>query len=468
LPLFEQVSISGIGAKGRPTAWVNDRLVLLDRGVPGDVVDLQITRQRPQRLEARVVRVHQYAANRVEPICQHFGACGGCKWQDMPYADQLSYKQKAVWAAFAPLLQAEAVDVRPILAAPSTEYYRNKLEYTFSHRRWLSPAEIASDQSFDRQNALGFHVPGMFDKVLDIETCYLQPEPSNAIRQAVRAFARSHQLSFYDPKTHEGLLRTLMIRTTSSGETMVIVAFQHDDRAAIEPLMQHLTTTFPQITSLIYTINSKFNDTLYDLEMVTWYGQDFITEILGDLHFRIGPKSFFQTNTAQALTLYQQVATLAGLTGRETVYDLYTGTGTIANFIARQAQQVIGIEAIPEAIADAQANSRLNNIVNTQFFAGDIKEVLTPEWMAQVGQPDVLITDPPRAGMHPDVIQTLVATQPPRIVYVSCNPTTQAQDIQQLQSHYHLQRLQPVDMFPHTYHVENIALLQRRSAPASR
>jgi 23S rRNA (uracil1939-C5)-methyltransferase len=469
LPIFEQVTISGIGPKGKPTACVDDRLVTIDRGVPGDVVDLQITRKRKTSLEAKVIRVHQSSPRRVEPFCQHFGACGGCKWQDMPYADQLTYKQKSVWKAFSPFLErnsdsetTEPVEVRLILAAASTQFYRNKLEFTFSNRRWLSQAEIESGERFDRQNALGFHAPGMFDKVLEIETCYLQPEPSNAIRQSLRAFAHHHHLSFYDPKTHEGLLRTLMIRTASTGETMVVVAFQQDDRPMIEAVMQHLAHAFPQITSLIYTINPKFNDTLYDLEMVTWRGQAFITEVLGDLQFRIGPKSFFQTNTTQALTLYQQVAALAGLTGRETVYDLYTGTGTIANFVARQAQQVIGIEFIAEAIEDAKENSRLNGISNTQFFAGDIKAVLTPDFIAQMGAPDVLITDPPRAGMHPDVIQTILAAHPPRMVYVSCNPQTQAHDIQALQSHYRLVLMQPVDMFPQTYHVENIALLERR------
>jgi 23S rRNA (uracil1939-C5)-methyltransferase len=463
LPVFEQITISSIGPKGKPTACVDDRIVVVDRGVPGDVVDVQITRKRKSTLEARVIRVHQPSPRRVEPFCQHFGACGGCKWQDMSYADQLNYKQKAVWSAFEHLLHSEPVEVRPILAAPSTQFYRNKLEFTFSNRRWLSQAEIASGESFDRQNALGFHAPGMFDKVLDIETCYLQPEPSNAIRQSLRAFAREQQISFYDPKTHEGLLRTLMIRTTRTSETMVLVAFQQDDRPVIEAVMQHLANTFPQLTSLMYTINPKFNDTLYDLEIVTWRGQPFITETLGDLQFRIGPKSFFQTNTAQALTLYQQVAALAGLTGTELVYDLYTGTGTIANFIAQQAQKVIGIESIAEAIDDARENSRLNSITNTQFFAGDIKAVLTPDFIAQMGPPDVLITDPPRAGMHPDVIQTILATQPPRIVYVSCNPQTQAKDIQTLRSHYRLVLVQPVDMFPQTYHVENIALLERRS-----
>lgn len=474
-PVFEQIPIAGLGPKGKPIAYVDDRLVTLDRGVPGDVVDLQVIRKRKTSLDARVIRIHHLSPRRVEPFCQHFGACGGCKWQDIPYTDQLIYKQKSVWNAFNRFLStnsaiesaaidpAEPMKVRPILAAPSTQFYRNKLEFTFSNRRWLSQAEIESGERFDRQNALGFHAPGMFDKVLDIETCYLQPEPSNAIRQSLRAFARHHSISFYDPKTHTGLLRTLMIRTASTGETMVVVAFQQDDRPIIEAVMQHLANTFPQITSLIYTINPKFNDTLYDLEMTTWRGQAFITETLGDLQFRIGPKSFFQTNTAQALTLYQQVATLAGLTGTETVYDLYTGTGTIANFVARQARRVIGIECIAEAIEDAKENSWLNGIGNTQFFAGDTKAVLTPDFVAQMGAPDVLITDPPRAGMHPDVIESILTIQPPRIVYVSCNPKTQAQDIEALYSHYRLVIMQPVDMFPQTYHVENIVLLERRS-----
>lgn len=455
------VTLAGVGAKGKSIAWVNEQAIVVDRGLPGDVVDLQVTRQRKNYLEAKVVQFHQLSQQRVEPFCQHFGACGGCKWQDLPYAEQLHYKQKAVWTALESIKQTSPFEFREILAAAATRYYRNKLEFTFSNRRWLSQAEIESGQSFDRRNALGFHAPGMFDKVIDIEECYLQPEPSNAIRQSLRRFALEHQLPFYDARTHEGCLRTLLIRTSSTGETMVVVVFQGDDRSVIQPVMDHLATTFPQITSLIYTINPKLNDTLFDLEMVTWRGQAFITEHLGDLQFRIGAKSFFQTNTTQALTLYQQVVELAELTGREIVYDLYTGTGTIANFMARQAAKVVGIESVAEAIENAKENSRLNGIRNTRFFAGDIKEILTPDLIDREGKPDVLITDPPRAGMHPDVIKTILATQPDRIVYVSCNPQTQAHDIQLLQERYQLLIVQPVDMFPQTYHVENIALLQQ-------
>lgn len=463
LPLLQQITLSGIGAKGKTIAWVNEQRVVVDRGLPGDVVDLQVIRKRKNYLEARVVQFHQFSLQRVAPFCQHFGACGGCKWQDLPYEQQLQYKQKSVWAALEPVSQ-EAFEFRDILAAPATRYYRNKLEFTFSNRRWLTQAEIESGQSFDRQNALGFHAPGMFDKVIEIETCYLQPEPSNAIREALRSFALEHQLSFYDAKTHQGLLRTLMIRTSSTGETMVVVAFHEDDRLAIQQVMDYLATTFPEITALIYTINPKFNDTLSDLEMLVWSGKAFITEQLGNLQFRVGPKSFFQTNTLQALTLYQQVAELAGLTGKEIVYDLYTGTGTIANFVARRAAKIVGIEYVAEAIEDARENSRLNGIDNTRFFAGDIKEVLQPNLIDREGKPDVLITDPPRAGMHPDVIQSILEVQPDRIVYVSCNPQTQAIDLQLLQAKYQLQIVQPVDMFPQTYHVENIALLQSRSA----
>jgi len=463
LPLLQQITLSGIGTKGKTIAWVNEQKVVVDRGLPGDVVDLQVIRKRKNYLEARVVHFHQFSPQRVAPFCQHFGACGGCKWQDLPYEQQLQYKQKSVWTALE-LVSQESFEFREILAAPSTRYYRNKLEFTFSNRRWLTQAEIESGQSFDRQNALGFHAPGRFDKVIEIETCYLQPEPSNAIRQSLRNFALEHQLSFYDAKTHQGLLRTLMIRTSSIGETMVVVAFHEDDRPAIQQVMQHLATAFPEITALIYTINPKLNDTLSDLEMLTWSGKAFITEQLGDLQFRIGPKSFFQTNTLQALTLYQQVAELAGLTGKEIVYDLYTGTGTIANFVARQAAKVVGIEYVAEAIEDARENSRLNGINNTRFFAGDIKEVLQPDLIDREGKPDVLITDPPRAGMHPDVIQSILEVHPDRIVYVSCNPQTQAIDLQLLQAKYQVQIIQPVDMFPQTYHVENIALLQSRSA----
>jgi 23S rRNA (uracil1939-C5)-methyltransferase len=467
-----------MGAKGKSIAWIErqpseqqsseqpvpeQQMIVVDRGLPGDVVDLQVTRRRKTHLEAKVVKIHQVSEQRVEPFCQHFGACGGCKWQDLPYSDQLHYKQKAVWTALESVQQRTPFEFRDILASPLTYHYRNKLEFTFSNRRWLTQAEIESGQRFDRHNALGFHAPGRFDKVIDIETCYLQPDPSNAIRRSLRSFALEHQLEFYDAKAHQGLLRTLMIRTSSTGEIMVVVVFHANDRSAIQAVMQHLADTFPQITALLYTINPKLNDTLSDLDMLTWRGQDFITERLGDLKFRIGAQSFFQTNTIQALKLYQQVLQLAGLTGQETVYDLYTGTGTIANFVAHQSAKVVGIEYVAAAIEDAQENSRLNGIHNTRFFAGDIKEVLNPEFVEREGKPDVLITDPPRAGMHPDVVQSILSAQPDRIVYVSCNPQTQAIDLQLLQRQYQVQVVQPVDMFPHTYHVETIALLQRIS-----
>ncbi|PSB13033.1 23S rRNA (uracil(1939)-C(5))-methyltransferase RlmD [filamentous cyanobacterium CCP2] len=462
LPIVEQVAVSSIGAKGKPIALVDGTVAYLDQGVPGDIVDLQLKRRKKGYFEARVLRFHQHSPLRVEPFCQHFGDCGGCKWQNLPYGEQLKYKQKAVWAALEELHLVEPFEFRDILPSPATQYYRNKLEYTFSNRRWLSQAEVDSQKPIADRNAAGFHVRGMFDRVLDIETCYLQPEPSNAIRQALRAFAVAHGLEFYDPRAHTGFLRTLMIRTTSTGEVMTVVVFAKADRPTIEQVMQHLAAEFPQITSLLYTINTKLNDTLFDLDILIWRGSDFITEQLGDLKFRIGAKSFFQTNTEQAFHLYQQAAKLAGLTGQETVYDLYTGTGTIANFIARQAKQVIGIEYVAEAIEDAKVNSSLNNIHNTRFFAGDIKTVLTPEFVSQEGKPDVLITDPPRAGMHPDVVEQILHIQPDRIVYVSCNPNTQANDLKLLNEQYKLQIVQPVDMFPQTYHVENVALLERR------
>lgn len=462
LLIVEQVAVSSIGAKGKPIALVDGTVAYLDQGVPGDIVDLQVKRRKKGYFEARVLRFHQHSPLRVEPFCQHFGDCGGCKWQNLPYGEQLKYKQKAVWAALEELHLAEPFEFREILPSPATQYYRNKLEYTFSNRRWLSQAEVDSQTPIADRNAAGFHVRGMFDRVLDIETCYLQPEPSNAIRQALRAFAVAHELEFYDPRAHTGFLRTLMIRTASTGDVMAVVVFAKADRPAIEQVMQHLAAEFPQITSLLYTINAKLNDTLFDLEILTWRGSDFITEQLGDLKFRIGAKSFFQTNTEQAFHLYQQAADLAGLTGCETVYDLYTGTGTIANFIARQAKQVVGIEYVAEAIEDAKVNSSLNHIYNTRFFAGDIKTVLTPGFVAQEGKPDVLITDPPRAGMHPDVVQQILQIQPDRIVYVSCNPNTQANDLKLLNEQYKLQIVQPVDMFPQTYHVENVALLERR------
>jgi 23S rRNA (uracil1939-C5)-methyltransferase len=462
LPIVEQVAISSIGAKGKPIALVDGVVAYLDQGVPGDIVDLQLKRRKKGHFEAIVLRFHQYSNQRIAPFCQHFGDCGGCKWQNLPYAEQLKYKQKAVWSDLEELHWAEPFEFRDILPSPSTQYYRNKLEYTFSNRRWLSQAEVDAGESITHRNALGFHVRGRFDRVLDLEECYLQPEPSNAIRQALRTFALEHNLEFYDPRAHTGLLRTVMIRTASTGDAMVVVVFAQDDRPTIAAVMQHLDAEFPQITALLYTINSKLNDTLFDLEMQLWRGSEYITEQLGDLKFRIGAKSFFQTNTEQAFHLYQQAATLAGLTGQETVYDLYTGTGTIANFIARQARKVIGIESVAEAIEDAKENSRLNQIHNTHFFAGDMKAVLTPEFVAQQGEPDVLITDPPRAGMHPDVVQQILQIQPQRIVYVSCNPSTQAQDLKLLSESYQLNIVQPVDMFPQTYHVETVALLEKR------
>lgn len=462
LPLLEQISISSIGAKGKAVAWMNDIPIYVDQGVPGDVVDLQITRRKNKQLEARVVHVHQYSNQRIDPFCQHFGECGGCKWQYLPYDEQLNYKQKAVWTALESLHLTEPFEFREILPSPSSRYYRNKLEFTFSNRRWLSQAEVDSSHDIAQRQGLGFHIRGRFDKVLDIEECYLQPEPSNVIRQSLRSFALENQLEFYDPKEHTGFLRTLMIRTTSTQESMVVVVFARDDRDSIHQVMQHLASEFPQITSLMYTINTKLNDTIYDLDIIPWRGDPFITEQLGDLQFRIGAKSFFQTNTEQAFQLYKQVEKFAGLSGHETVYDLYTGTGTIANFVAHHAAQVIGIEYVAEAIEDAKKNSQLNNIHNTRFFAGDMKEVLNQEFIDREGRPDVLITDPPRAGMHPDVIKTILAIQPSRIVYVSCNPTTQATDIGLLQEQYTLRCVQPVDMFPQTYHVETVALLERR------
>jgi len=462
LPLLEGVTITGVAAEGKAVAKVEGMALFVPFAAPGDVADIQLTRKKSSFAEGRVVRFQSLSPLRSEPFCQHFGVCGGCKWQHLPYEEQLRHKQQQVVDNLTRIGKVELPEINPILGAPQTTFYRNKMEYTFSDKRWLTEEEIRSDREFTQMDALGFHIPGMFDKVLDIEKCWLQDDLANRIRNSVRSFCLEHDYSFFDLRNQEGMMRTLLIRNSSIGEWMVIVVFYEDESERRERLMEYLAAEFPQITSLLYIINRKANDTITDQEVVVWKGRDHIIEEMEGLQFRIGPKSFYQTNSEQAYHLYEVARSFAQLTGEERVYDLYTGTGTIANFVARNAKEVIGIEYVEEAIADAKVNSQINGIENTLFYAGDMKDVLTAEFIAQHGRPDVVITDPPRAGMHDDVLQAILLAAPERIVYVSCNPATQARDLNLLDSAYRVTRVQPVDMFPHTHHVENVVLLEKR------
>lgn len=461
LPAYEEITIEDIGAEGKAIARVNDMVVFVPGVVPGDVVNLQVTRKRKNYREARVTAFVHYSDLRVQPFCAHFGTCGGCKWQHLPYREQLRYKEKQVSDAMQRIGKIRIGETLPIIGSQHTEFYRNKLEYTFSNHRWLSDEETAEDTVISNRNGLGFHVPGRFDRVVDVEKCYLQPEPGNTIRNTVKAFAHANNCSFYDHKTNEGLLRNLIIRTTTTGEVMVVLSVQYDEPVVYE-MLDDLDRKVDGITSLMFVVNTKKNETLYDQDIKLYRGRNHIIEEMDGLKFRIGPKSFFQTNTRQALQLYRKARDFAGLTGREIVYDLYTGTGTIANYMAHAAKKVIGIESVAEAIEDAKVNAGLNNIDNTVFRTGDMKALFTAEFISEHGQPDVIITDPPRAGMHQDVVNEMLRIGAPRIVYVSCNPATQARDVQLLSEKYHVLKSQAVDMFPHTHHIENILLLVRR------
>ena len=462
LPLHEGVEIIDVAAEGKAIAKVDGLVVFVPFAVPGDVVDIQTYRKRKGFAEGRVMRFVEYSADRVAPVCEHFGVCGGCKWQMLPYELQLKHKQKQVDDNLTRIGKVELPDISPIMGAPKTTFYRNKLEFTFSNKRWLTQEEIGTEREFTQMNALGFHIPGMFDKVLDINKCWLQTGDSNDIRNSIREFCYANDFSFFDLREQQGLMRTLIIRTTSTGELMVIVVFAEDDEEKREMLMKHLADTFPQITSLLYIINSKKNDTITDQEVITYKGNDCIFEEMEGLKFKIGPKSFYQTNSEQAYNLYKVTRDFAQLSKTDLVYDLYTGTGTIANFVARDVAKVVGIEYVEEAIEDAKVNSHANGIDNTLFFAGDMKDILNQQFILEHGRPDVLITDPPRAGMHTDVVEAILFANPKRIVYVSCNPATQARDLNLLDANYKVTRVQPVDMFPHTHHVENVVLLERR------
>lgn len=465
LPLLEKVTITDVAAEGKAVAKVNELVIFVPYVVPGDVVDLQVKRKKNHYAEAVAVKFHEKSPLRTEPFCSHFGVCGGCKWQCLSYEEQLKYKQKQVFDNLTRIGKVELPEFRPILGSEKTRFYRNKLEFTFSNKRWLTEEEVKQDVKYDQMNAVGFHIPGAFDKVLAIDKCWLQDDISNQIRNAVRDYAYAHNFPFFDLRTQEGLLRNIMIRTSSTGELMVVLQCKVTDdegRRKMEEMLQFMADSFPQITSLMYVINNKCNDTIGDLDVEVFKGNDHIFEEMEGLRFKVGPKSFYQTNSEQAYNLYKVAREFAGLTGNELVYDLYTGTGTIANFVARKARKVVGIEYVPEAIEDAKVNSALNGIDNTLFYAGDMKDILTNDFIAEHGRPDVIITDPPRAGMHNDVIDVILAAEPKRIVYVSCNPATQARDLQLLDGKYKVTAVQPVDMFPHTHHVENVVQLERR------
>jgi len=462
MPLLEKVIITDIGAEGNAIARIDNRVVFVPMLIPGDVVDIRVRKKRRKYLEGTVVRFHEYSPDRINPRCAHFGVCGGCKWQHLPYDRQLFWKEKQVKDNLTRIGKLEIPVLDPVIGSSDVFLYRNKLEYTFSDKRWLTREEMMSDNASLNDDALGFHIPGLFDKVLDIRECHLQPEPSNAIRDAVRRYAHRKSLAFFNLRQQTGFLRNLIIRNTTSGKVMVIVVFFLDEKERINGLMDFLAGEFPQISSLFYIINTKQNDSLADQVPIHYKGDDHLLEEMGGLRFRIGPKSFYQTNTKQALRLYDCVKEFAGLTGSEVVYDLYTGTGTIANFVADSAGKVIGIEYIDDAVKDAMINSEINGIGNTRFFAGDIRSLLSEKFFVENGSPDVIITDPPRAGMHEDVVRQIIKASPSRIVYVSCNPSTQARDAGMMSDHYIVRKVQPVDMFPHTHHIENIILLERK------
>lgn len=472
LPLLEHITIESVAAEGKCIFHYDDKVVFVPFCVPGDVVDVQITKKKHSFMEGRVERIISYSKVRETPMCEHFGICGGCKWQNLPYEEQLKAKQQQVFDQLTRIGKVELPPFQPILGSVKTKEYRNKLEFGCANKRWYTKEEIAAlppkeegQEGNLSESAIGFHITGAFDKIYPIKKCWLMDDLHNEIRNEISRYAKENSISFYDIRAQHGLLRDLMMRNSNTGEFMLLVQFHYDDEGDEQKamqLLQHIADTFPQITSLIYVDNQKGNDTFGDLELTTFKGTDFIYETMEDLKFKVGPKSFYQTNTDQAYHLYCVARSFAQLTGGELVYDLYTGTGTIANFVAHQAKQVIGIEYVPEAIEDAKENSHVNGINNTLFYAGDMKDILTDDFIQEHGQPDVIITDPPRAGMHADVVKVILNASPKRIVYVSCNPATQARDLQLMDADYKVAAVQPVDMFPHTPHVENVVLLERR------
>ena len=467
LPLLENILITDIAAEGKALAKVDGLAVFVPYVVPGDVVDIQLRRKKHSYAEGEAVKFHQLSDRRAQPFCKHYGVCGGCKWQVLPYAEQIRYKQKQVMDHLQRIGKVDLPECRPILGSRQDREYRNKLEFGFSNKKWLTLEQVKSDEKFDQMNALGFHSPGAFDKILDIDECFLMQDINNRIRNGLRAFVLERGFDFYDLRGNRGLLRNIMLRTASTGEVMLLVQFcitSDSEREQALEVMDFLHREFPEITALLYVNNTKCNDTIGDLDVITYAGTDFIYEQMEGLRFKVGPKSFYQTNSEQAYELYKVTRDFAGLTGNELVYDLYTGTGTIANFVAQKARFVVGIEYVPEAIADAKVNAALNGLdKKTLFYAGDMKDILTDAFIDEHGRPDVIITDPPRAGMHADVVGVILNAAPKRIVYVSCNPATQARDLQLLDAKYRVVAVQPVDMFPQTHHVENVVLLELKT-----
>ena len=459
-PLLLEVEVTAAGAEGKAIGRVEDKVVFIPFAAPGDVVDVQVTKKKRSYMEGKITKFHKKSDLRIDAACEHFTVCGGCKWQHLPYAEQIKFKQKQVEDNLSRIGHIDVSSISPIIGSETEYYYRNKLEYTFSNLAWLTDFSKEMDFADRDMNALGFHIPGMFDRVLDINHCHLQAEPSNKIRLAVKTYAKEHKLSFFDIRNQHGFLRNLIVRTASTGDVMIIVVFFHEDKDAREGLLKHLQEKFPEITSLMYIINEKKNDSITDQEVKLFAGNNFMYEQMEDLKFKVGPKSFYQTNNDQAYKLYKITRDFANLSGNELVYDLYTGTGTIANFVAKKAKKVIGIEYVPEAIEDAKINSSLNSITNIDYFAGDMVKVLDDMFIDTHGKPDVIITDPPRAGMHPKVVELLNRIEANRIVYVSCNPATQARDVEILKAKYEVKAIQPVDMFPQTHHVENVILLE--------
>ncbi|WP_416989084.1 23S rRNA (uracil(1939)-C(5))-methyltransferase RlmD [Alistipes dispar] len=461
-PLIEGLEITTLAAEGKAMGRWQDVVVFVPMTVPGDVVDVQIRSKRRRYMEGFVVRYVKRSPLREEPFCEHFGVCGGCKWQNLPYGEQLRFKTEQVRDQLTRIGRIALPEIAPCLGSARTQFYRNKLEFTFADRRWLTREEIGAGGEIGAAPAAGFHIPGMFDKVLDIRRCWLQPDPSNPIRLETKRFCMEHGYTFHNARTHTGLMRNMIVRTASTGEVMVVVVFGADDRPRIGALMEHLAASFPQITSLFYVVNTKLNDSVGDLDPVLWCGKDHIVERMEGLQFKVGPKSFYQTNSEQAYELYKVARDFAALGPGDVLYDLYTGTGTIANFCAAHCRKVVGVEYVPEAIADARINSEVNGIANTVFYAGDMKAVLDDEFIAANGRPDVVILDPPRAGVDEPVIGVILRAAPQRIVYVSCNPATQARDLALMDGAYRVEAVQPVDMFPHTHHVENVVKLVRR------
>lgn len=461
--IFKEVPVLDAGAKGVSVAKAEDgRVIFIPNVVPGDVVDVQTFKKRKSYFEGKAIHFHKLSEHRVEPECQHFGVCGGCKWQNMKYSQQLFYKNNEVFNNLKRIGKIELPEFETILGSEKQFFYRNKMEFSFSDSRWLTEKEIQNDTEIQERNALGFHIPKMWDKILDIEKCHLQQDPSNAIRNSLKEFATQNNIPFFNARNHEGLLRTLMIRTTSIGEVMVLIQFFKENKAQRELVLNFLSERFPEITSLLYVINGKANDTLYDQDIKLFKGREYILEEMEGLQFSINAKSFYQTNSEQAYELYKITREFAGLTGNELVYDLYTGTGTIAQFVSKKAKKVIGVEAVPEAIADAKENAKRNNITNCEFFVGDMKDVFNAEFIATHGKPDVIITDPPRDGMHAAVVEQIMKIAPEKVVYVSCNSATQARDLALMDSLYKVTRVRPVDMFPQTHHVENVVLLEKK------